>query len=77
MNSINSNAKSWLLCHSIMFNKNILISGRNSRNFLLYSIDIDSFSIIPHEFTETRKILINAKRMYLLLWKKYYEFTWV
>ncbi|CAG9317909.1 unnamed protein product [Blepharisma stoltei] len=54
-------------CNSIIFNRNILISGWNNRNLLLYSIDIDSFSTIPYEFEErTRKILINAERLYLI-----------
>ncbi|CAG9324196.1 unnamed protein product [Blepharisma stoltei] len=54
-------------CNSITFNRNILISGWKYSNLLLYSIDIDSFSTIPHEFTKNRrKILINAKRLYLI-----------
>ncbi|CAG9329502.1 unnamed protein product [Blepharisma stoltei] len=54
-------------CHSLMFNRNILISGRYSRNLLLYSVDIDSFSAIPYEFGERkRKILINLERSYLI-----------
>ncbi|CAG9317906.1 unnamed protein product [Blepharisma stoltei] len=54
-------------CNSIIFNGNILISGWNNRNLLLYSIDIDSFSTIPYEFEEKKwKILINAERLYLI-----------
>ncbi|CAG9329508.1 unnamed protein product [Blepharisma stoltei] len=54
-------------CNSIMFNGNILISGCWQKNLLLYSIDIDSFSIIPYEFARgKRKILINADRIYLI-----------
>ncbi|CAG9333584.1 unnamed protein product [Blepharisma stoltei] len=55
------------ICHSIMINGNILISGYFKRNLLLYSIDIDSFSIIPYKFAEyKRKILINAESLYLI-----------
>ncbi|CAG9323656.1 unnamed protein product [Blepharisma stoltei] len=54
-------------CNSIIYNGNILISGSNNKNLLLYSIDIDSFSTIPYEFAAlTRKILINAERLYLI-----------
>ncbi|CAG9322361.1 unnamed protein product [Blepharisma stoltei] len=54
-------------CNSIIFNRNILISGWYNTNLLLYSIDIDSFSTIPYEFkVYTRKILINAERLYLI-----------
>ncbi|CAG9325606.1 unnamed protein product [Blepharisma stoltei] len=54
-------------CHTIIFNGNILISGRINTNILLYSIDIDSFSTIPYEFAyRKRKILINAERLYLI-----------
>ncbi|CAG9320687.1 unnamed protein product [Blepharisma stoltei] len=54
-------------CNSIIFNGNILISGVINRNLLLYSIDINSFSTIPYEFTaHKRKILINEKRLYLI-----------
>ncbi|CAG9317907.1 unnamed protein product [Blepharisma stoltei] len=53
--------------NSIIFNGSILISGCQNRNLFLYSIDIDSFSTIPYEFTEySRKILINAERLYLI-----------
>ncbi|CAG9335827.1 unnamed protein product [Blepharisma stoltei] len=59
--------KSDYSCNSIIFNGNILISGYRNRKLLLYSIDIDSFSSIPYEFAEkTRKILINAERLYLI-----------
>ncbi|CAG9322363.1 unnamed protein product [Blepharisma stoltei] len=54
-------------CNSIIFNGNILISGYENRNLLLYSIEIDSFSTIPLELArERRKILINAERLYLI-----------
>ncbi|CAG9317145.1 unnamed protein product [Blepharisma stoltei] len=54
-------------CNSIIFNGNILISGWKNRNILLYSIDIDSFSMIPYEFEEKKwKILINAESLYLI-----------
>ncbi|CAG9332712.1 unnamed protein product [Blepharisma stoltei] len=54
-------------CSSIIFNGNILISRMIKRKLLLYSIDIDSFSIIPHKFKwTTQKILINAERPYLI-----------
>ncbi|CAG9317526.1 unnamed protein product [Blepharisma stoltei] len=54
---------------SVMINRNILISGNRNRNLWLYSIDINSFSIIPCEFREgARKILINAGRLYLIEW---------
>ncbi|CAG9311985.1 unnamed protein product [Blepharisma stoltei] len=53
--------------YSIIFNGNILIAGYEDANLLLYSIDIDSFSIIPYEFEEEKiKILINAERLYLI-----------
>ncbi|CAG9328526.1 unnamed protein product [Blepharisma stoltei] len=54
------------MCNSIIFNGNILISGYVTRNLLLYSIDIDSFSTIPCEFKREIKILINAERLYLI-----------
>ncbi|CAG9319815.1 unnamed protein product [Blepharisma stoltei] len=54
-------------CNTIIFNRNILISGWKNRKLLLYSIDIDSFSTIPYKFEkENRKILINAERLYLI-----------
>ncbi|CAG9317871.1 unnamed protein product [Blepharisma stoltei] len=54
-------------CNMIIFNGNILISGRYNRNLLLYSIDIDSFSTIPYEFEwDKKKILVNAERLYLI-----------
>ncbi|CAG9316253.1 unnamed protein product [Blepharisma stoltei] len=53
-------------CHSIIFNRNILISGWNNKNVLIYSIDIESFSTIPYDFEAYKiKILINSERMYL------------
>ncbi|CAG9333744.1 unnamed protein product [Blepharisma stoltei] len=56
-----------LLCNSIMFNGNILISGYIRRNLCLYSTDIDSFSTIPYKFSNyRRKILINSERLYLI-----------
>ncbi|CAG9329808.1 unnamed protein product [Blepharisma stoltei] len=55
-------------CNSITFNRNILISGVWNKNIWLYSVDIDSFSVIPYEFAWLkRKILINAEeRLYLI-----------
>ncbi|CAG9318577.1 unnamed protein product [Blepharisma stoltei] len=54
-------------CSSIAFNGNILISGLINKNLLLYSIDINSFSIIPYEYADNKvKILINAGRLYLI-----------
>ncbi|CAG9335170.1 unnamed protein product [Blepharisma stoltei] len=54
-------------CNSIIINGNILISGLLNENLLLYSIDIDSFSTIPYEFSRNRwKILINVERLYLI-----------
>ncbi|CAG9330665.1 unnamed protein product [Blepharisma stoltei] len=52
---------------SIIFKRNILISGYDSRHLLLYSIDIDSFSTVPYKFEDKKKkILINAERLYLI-----------
>ncbi|CAG9335163.1 unnamed protein product [Blepharisma stoltei] len=60
-------SKDILKCNSIILNGNILISGYASRNLLLYSIDIDSFSIIPYDFGRDKwKILINIERLYLI-----------
>ncbi|CAG9317972.1 unnamed protein product [Blepharisma stoltei] len=55
-------------CDSVIFNRNILISGVSIKNLLLYSIDTDSFSTIPYDFAKNkRKILINAeKKLYLI-----------
>mmetsp|Transcript_6737 Transcript_6737/g.6630 ORF Transcript_6737/g.6630 Transcript_6737/m.6630 type:complete len:129 (+) Transcript_6737:1354-1740(+) len=54
-------------CNSIIFNRNILISGFYNRNILRYSIDNNSFTTISHEFEEKKtKILINAARLYLI-----------
>ncbi|CAG9327855.1 unnamed protein product [Blepharisma stoltei] len=54
-------------CHSIIFSGNILISGLLSKNLLLYSTDIDSFSQISYDFgKDKRKILINGERIYLI-----------
>ncbi|CAG9317903.1 unnamed protein product [Blepharisma stoltei] len=59
--------KAYCWCNSIIFNRNILISGSKNRNLLLYSIDINSFSTIPYEFEKHKiKILINAERLYLI-----------
>ncbi|CAG9319509.1 unnamed protein product [Blepharisma stoltei] len=55
------------ICHSAIFNENILISGHVNKNILLYSVDLDSFSIIPYDFSECKtKIIINADRLYLI-----------
>ncbi|CAG9334775.1 unnamed protein product [Blepharisma stoltei] len=76
-------------CSSIIFDGNILISGYINRNLLLYSIDIDSFSIISSEFAEyKRKILANAERRLYLIESKngsiyeskigsFIDWTWV
>ncbi|CAG9329812.1 unnamed protein product [Blepharisma stoltei] len=37
-------------CNLITFNRNILISGVWNKTIWLYSVDIDSFSVIPYEF---------------------------
>ncbi|CAG9336092.1 unnamed protein product [Blepharisma stoltei] len=56
-----------LCCHSVIFNGNILISGSLNSYIWLYSIDTDSFSVIPYEFDYYKiKILINAGRLYLI-----------
>ncbi|CAG9323909.1 unnamed protein product [Blepharisma stoltei] len=54
-------------CQSVIFNGDILISGYEIRHLLRYSIDIDSFSIIPYHFEKrTKKILINAENLYVI-----------
>ncbi|CAG9318484.1 unnamed protein product [Blepharisma stoltei] len=54
-------------CISIIFKRNILISEYFNKNLLLYSIDIDSFSIIPYKFAAHKtKFLINTNRLYLI-----------
>ncbi|CAG9317872.1 unnamed protein product [Blepharisma stoltei] len=54
-------------CNMIIFNGNILISGRYNKYLLLYSIDIDSFSTIPYWFEgDKKKILVGAERVYLI-----------
>ncbi|CAG9334788.1 unnamed protein product [Blepharisma stoltei] len=55
-------------CNCAIFDGNILISGAVSRNLLLYSVYLNSFSYIPYEFEEyNRKILVNAeRRLYLI-----------
>ncbi|CAG9325351.1 unnamed protein product [Blepharisma stoltei] len=56
-------------CSSVIFNGNILISGFISKNLLLYSIDIDSFSTFTYEFrAKSIKALISAERLYLIEW---------
>ncbi|CAG9324882.1 unnamed protein product [Blepharisma stoltei] len=58
-------ADSW--CHSFIYKGNILISGNRFTHILIYSPEIDSFSIIPYDFKEyKRKILINSERLYLI-----------
>ncbi|CAG9334777.1 unnamed protein product [Blepharisma stoltei] len=68
MNQINSNATGWFTVQQCNIWWYILISGYINRNLLLYSIDIDSFSIISSAFTKyKRKILVNAeRRLYLI-----------
>ncbi|CAG9331589.1 unnamed protein product [Blepharisma stoltei] len=55
-------------CTSVAFNGNILISGAINVNIFVYSIEIDSFSIIPYDFSNNKKkILINAgERLFLI-----------
>ncbi|CAG9334783.1 unnamed protein product [Blepharisma stoltei] len=52
-------------CKSVIFNRNILISGNFHGNLLLYSIDTNAFSTIPYDFApyKTKKedfICLNA-----------------
>ncbi|CAG9334789.1 unnamed protein product [Blepharisma stoltei] len=56
------------LCNCIIFDGNILISGALTRTLLLYSAYLNSFSVIPYEFSVNwRKILVNAeRRLYLI-----------
>ncbi|CAG9316397.1 unnamed protein product [Blepharisma stoltei] len=54
-------------CHSIIVNRNILISGLRNRHLLHYSIDNNSFTVMPHKFAaDKRKILINVGKLYLI-----------
>ncbi|CAG9330129.1 unnamed protein product [Blepharisma stoltei] len=54
-------------CHSVIFKENISIAGCTHKNILLYSIDNESFSIVPYSFAlHTRKILISSNRLYLI-----------
>ncbi|CAG9324872.1 unnamed protein product [Blepharisma stoltei] len=54
-------------CHTIIFNRNILISGYYNQHILMNSAELDSFSIIPYVFSFCKtKIIINAERLYLL-----------
>ncbi|CAG9314850.1 unnamed protein product [Blepharisma stoltei] len=55
-------------CTSVIFYGNILISGFYNRNILIYSPDIDSFSIMNYELEVCQvKVLINAEeRLYLI-----------
>ncbi|CAG9336085.1 unnamed protein product [Blepharisma stoltei] len=53
--------------HSLIFKKNILISGSENRKLLRYSILGNDFTTIPFEFAERkRKIMVNAVRLYLI-----------
>ncbi|CAG9327945.1 unnamed protein product [Blepharisma stoltei] len=59
--------QAYYMSHSVIFKGDILISGLENKHLLLYSIDIDSYSTIPYEFSICkRKILINVEeRLYL------------
>ncbi|CAG9325004.1 unnamed protein product [Blepharisma stoltei] len=55
------------MCKNVIFNGKIVISGWRNANLLVYSIDIDSFSIIPYDFEENNfKIVVNLERLYLI-----------
>ncbi|CAG9313485.1 unnamed protein product [Blepharisma stoltei] len=54
-------------CTSVIFNGNIVISGRENKNLLRYSIGSNTFATIPYDFqAEKCKILISAERLYLI-----------
>ncbi|CAG9320896.1 unnamed protein product [Blepharisma stoltei] len=64
---LNPMPKADWLTHSVVFKGNILISGKENKNLLLYSMKINSFTTIPYEFPiDKRKILINIGRLYLI-----------
>ncbi|CAG9328725.1 unnamed protein product [Blepharisma stoltei] len=54
-------------CHSVVFDRDILVSGKKNKYLLRYSIDGNVFNRISFEFAENkRKILVNGERIYLI-----------
>ncbi|CAG9321933.1 unnamed protein product [Blepharisma stoltei] len=55
------------MCSTIIFNGNIVISGKENKKILQYSIGNESFSAIPYCFVENKiKILISTDRLYVI-----------